>query len=80
MSEGIDKEFVREYYKRMTNEEVIGVLTRNLTGLTLEAQEIIKEEIIRRNLDPGIFKIVESEEETDTFPEKIYDKDACPVD
>ena len=76
MSAGIDKEFVREYYKSMTDQEVIRVLTQNLTGLTLEAQEIIKGEIIRRNLDPDIFKVVEAQQEAYTFPEKVYDKNA----
>jgi hypothetical protein len=74
MSQGLDKEIVREYYERMTDQEVIEVLTQNLTGLTLEAQEIIKEEIIRCNLNPNIFKIVEAQQDTYTFSEKVYDK------
>jgi hypothetical protein len=80
MSSGIDKEFVRENYKRMTDQELICVLTQNLTGLTLEAQEIVKEEIMRRNLDPAFTKIVEAQQETDTFEGRIYDENACPVD
>jgi len=80
MSAGIDKEFVRGHYKRMTDQEIIRVLTTNLAGLTLEAQEIIKEEIIRRNLGPAISKVIEAQQETHTFPGKVYDKNACPVD
>jgi len=80
MSAGIDKQFVREHYKRMTDQEIIRVLKTNLAGLTSEAQEIIKEEITRRNLGPDISEVIEAQQETYTFPDKVYDKNACPVD
>jgi len=79
MSEGIDKEFVRDYYRRMTDQELISVLTQGLTGLTKAALEVIKEEIVRRHLDPNNYKIEEAQE-SDTSPERVYDKNACPVD
>ncbi len=48
MSAGIDNQFVREYYQRMTDQEVTRILMQDLKGLTMEAQEVIKEEIKRR--------------------------------
>jgi hypothetical protein len=80
MSSGIDKEFVRQYYQKMTNQDVIRILTKEAAGLTSEALEIVKEEIKRRNLDPEIFKIVEAQQETDTFEGRVYDPNDCPVD
>jgi hypothetical protein len=80
MSAGLDQEFVRDYYKRMSDQEVIYILTRNSTGLTVEAQEIVKEEIIRRNLHPDLLNVVGQQKETDNHQPKAYDKDACPVE
>jgi len=80
MSSGIEKEFVRQYYQQMTDQEVIGILMQDLARLTAEALEIIKEEIKRRNLDPEIFKSIEAQQNTDEFQEKVYDPNGCPVD
>ncbi len=79
MSSGIDKEFIQEYYQRMTDQEVIRILSQGLVGLTSEAKEVIREEVKKRNLDIDISKIVDSPEEAD-IPEKVYGPDGCPVD
>ncbi|WP_431211739.1 hypothetical protein ACQ86N_38985 [Puia sp. P3] len=76
MSSGIDKQFVREYYQRMSDKEMITIL-RDLTGLTPEAQEVVREEITRRNLDVDISGIAAQEEEE--YLGKAFDPDACPV-
>lgn len=77
----MDKQFVQEYYRRMTDQEVIRALTQNAKGLTTDALEIVKEEITRRNLNPDMFSIVEAQQqETYLFTDKEYDPDGCPVD
>lgn len=81
MNAGIDKQYVQAYYRRMTDQEVIDVLTQNAKGLTTEALEIVKEEITRRNLNPDIFSIVEAQQQqTYLFTDKEYDPNGCPVD
>jgi hypothetical protein len=54
VSTEIDIQFVRETYQKMSDEELIRRLTEDSAGLTPEAQEIVKEEIKRRDLDPNI--------------------------
>ena len=80
MSTGIDKALVQAYYGRMTDQEITSVLTHNMAGLTAEAQEIVKEEITRRKLDPAIARAVEAQQQKTVFKEKVYGKDACPVE
>jgi hypothetical protein len=76
----VNKELIHAHYKKMTDQEIINFLTQDLKGLTAEAREIIKEEITRRNLDPAIYDAIEARQEEDTLQEKVYDKNACPVD
>jgi hypothetical protein len=45
MSTGIDIQFVRENYQRMTDAELIQSATTDAVGLTPEALEVVKEEI-----------------------------------
>src|ERR1700743_259607 len=78
MSSGIDKQFVRDYYQKMTDHEVLRILAQGLTGLTPEAQEVVKEEIQRRKLDVDVSKVLRPEEED--LPGKVYDPNGCPVD
>src|SRR5690348_13506176 len=78
---GIDKQFVREYYQRMTNQEVIRILTTEAAGLTPVALEIVNEEIKRRKLDPEILKVVEEQQRVPVPEEEfVIDPDGCPVD
>lgn len=80
MAAGIDKELVRGYYHKMTDKELVAVLTQNIRGLTPEAQEIVHTEIKSRNLDPHLSKIVEAQQADDTPAIRAYDAAACPVD
>jgi hypothetical protein len=59
MSDGIDIEFVRETYQKMTDDELIRVATQDAAGLTEAAEEVEKVEIIKRGLDPNIIKGVD---------------------
>jgi hypothetical protein len=59
MDTGIDTEFVRQNYQKMTDQELIRVATQDVCGLTIEAQEVVKEEIKQRNLDSNIIRGVE---------------------
>jgi hypothetical protein len=83
MSNGIDIEFVRETYQKMTNDELIRVATSDAAGLTPDAQEVVKEEIIKRRLDTNIIKGVQAQNkeytlaEIDRYCEMVRDLD-CP--
>jgi hypothetical protein len=83
MSAGIDKQMVIEHYQRMTDQDLIRELTQDATGLTTEAQEIVKNEIKRRNLGPEILKGVEAQQKTYTIQEidkycELIQKLPCP--
>ena len=51
MTTGIDIQFVRDFYQKMTDEELIRVAIKEVAHLTDEAQEVVREEVKRRNLD-----------------------------
>ena len=84
MSVGIDKEFVRETYRGMTDQELIRVVTQDAAGLTPEALEVVKDEIANRNLDPSIVRGLEAQnktysvEEIDEYCELIRNL-PCPI-
>ena len=69
MSSGIDIQFVRETYQKMSDQDLIRVLTQDAVGLTPEAQEVVKEEIKKRNLDPNIAKGVDAQQKSYTVAE-----------
>src|ERR671927_98540 len=69
MSSGIDIQFVRENYQRLSDQELIRVATQDAVGLTPEAQEVIKEEIERRKLDTNIVKGVQAQNKSYTIQE-----------
>lgn len=82
MSAGIDKDFVRMHYKRMTDADFIQAIEHNLAGLTSDALKIIKEEIVSRHLDTRFAKQVDEQQKNNTAPKgyKVYDKNGCPVE
>jgi hypothetical protein len=41
----------------MTDEQIIDAVTKDLKGLTMKAQEIVKEEVKRRNLNLDSFYV-----------------------
>ena len=69
MSQGIDLAFVRETYQKMSDAELERVATQDAAGLTPEAQEIVKEEIQRRNLSTTIIKGVQAQNRQYTIAE-----------
>ncbi|NJO25751.1 MAG: hypothetical protein HC867_08300, partial [Bacteroidia bacterium] len=64
MNTGIDIQFVREHYQRLTDDEFIRIATQDAAGLTPEAQEVVKEEIERRKLDKNIISGVQAQNKT----------------
>lgn len=52
----LDIDNIAEYYKRMSNEELIRVSTQDARGLRPEVFEIIEKEIKKRNLNPDLLK------------------------
>lgn len=69
MSSGLDIEFVRATYQRMTDDEVVRILTQEAAGLTPEAIEMVKEEVKRRNLDPNILNGITAQRKSYTVEE-----------
>src|SRR6476646_9953220 len=69
MNTGIDIQFVRENYQRMTDADLIRIATQDAAGLTPEAQQVVKEEIERRRLDTDIIKGVQAQNKTYTIEE-----------
>ena len=65
----MDLAFVRETYQKMSDAELERVVTQDAAGLTPEAQEIVKEEIQRRNLSPTIIKGVQAQNRQYTIAE-----------
>lgn len=60
MSSGIDLQFIRDYYQGITDQQLIHILAENSEGLTADAIQIIKEEVIRRGLKPEMLAGVEA--------------------
>jgi hypothetical protein len=77
MGVGIDKQFLLEIYERMTDEEVIRVLSSDLSGLTAAAREVIKDEVKKRHLDVDLSGI--DQPEADESPEELVQEGGCPV-
>lgn len=69
MSTGIDIQFVRENYQKKTDAELIQAATTDAVGLTSEALEVVKEEIIRRKLDTSVIQGLEAQNKTYTIEE-----------
>lgn len=61
MAQGLDLEFVRDNYQRMSDDDLVRIATEDAAGLTPEAREIIKEEIEKRNLNRNIIKGVQAQ-------------------
>lgn len=84
MSSGIDIELVRENYRKMSDQDLIRQLTQDARGLTVEAQEVVAEEVRKRNLDQNIIKGVEAQQKDFTTEEldeycSIIQSFPCPV-
>jgi hypothetical protein len=84
MSEGMDLQFVRENYRRMSDDELIRLATLEAGNLTPEAQAVIKEEINRRNLGSNIIKGVEAQHKSYTLADvdgycELIRNLECPV-
>ena len=72
MSTGIDIEFIRENYQRMSNDELMKIATQDAFGLTPAALEVVKEEIRKRNLDTNVIKGLELQNRTLSIQEIDY--------
>ena len=83
MASGLDIEFVRQNYQKMSNEDLLRTATTDAHGLTPEALEVVKEEILKRNLDKNIIKGLEAQNKTYTVEEidaysELIQKLPCP--
>jgi hypothetical protein len=69
MNEGIDIKFVRDRYARMTDEELIQVVSQEAAGLTNEARAVVKEEVEKRQLDPNLIAAIKVQNSSMSIPE-----------
>lgn len=84
MSAGIDIQLVRDRYQKMSDQELIRILTQDAVGLTPEALEVVREEIKKRNLDPNIAKGVDAQQKSYSVEEidvycSLIQQLPCPV-
>lgn len=80
MSSGIVNEFVLAYYQNMNDNELISALKNNAKDLTSEALEIIKKEVLKRNIGVEIFEEVERQQITHNHVPRAYDPDDAPIE
>jgi hypothetical protein len=69
MSTEVDEEFIRDTYRKMSDQELVIYLTQHSAGLTPEAMKIVREEVARRNLDGDITAGVEAQQRSYTAEE-----------
>ena len=69
MSKGVDAGFVKEFYGKLSDQELIRIVSQDAGGITPEAMQVIKEEIAARNLNPGLTDIVAAQNKAYTIEE-----------
>lgn len=62
MTTEIDIQLVRDCYQKMTDEELIRVVRKGVSDLTQEAQDVVNEEVKRRNLDTNPANYLDDEQ------------------
>ena len=80
----MDLDFIRDSYQKMSDDELVRIATTDATGLTTEAQQIIKEEVAKRKLDTNILKGVEAQNKSYSIEEidkycNIVQSLSCPI-
>jgi hypothetical protein len=80
----MNKKFIAENYKRMSDEELLSIFSNDMKDLTEDAQEVLKEELQSRNLGEGIDALINSggiNLSTEKFNEyaKFIRELPCPV-
>ncbi|RZJ28074.1 MAG: hypothetical protein EOO18_13370 [Chryseobacterium sp.] len=76
----MDKEIVLAYYQKLSDAEILHAVETDIKGLTPEAQEIVKEEIKRRRLNPDLTKVVDEQQIIYEHIPRVYDPEGCPVE
>jgi hypothetical protein len=84
MGEGIDIEYVKKIYRNLSDAELVRIASTNAQGLTIEAQKVIKDELLFRNLATGLISAVEAQNETISETEinefcELFRDLVCPV-
>ncbi|WP_276225304.1 hypothetical protein [Niabella beijingensis] len=69
MSKGLDPGQVREYYQQLDNHELMRIALHDAAGLTPEAQEIVNQEIEKRNLGTAAADAVRVQNKTHSLEE-----------
>ena len=56
---GLDKKFLSESYKRMSDGELMAILSNDYNDLTEDAREVLKSELTERGIGNGLDKAIE---------------------
>ena len=62
MSDGIDIDFLKDSYARMSDDEITRICVNDGNGLTEAAQKLLKEEINKRGLNSNLIKGVAAQQ------------------
>src|SRR5687767_2463708 len=66
---GLDKKFIAESYKAMSDDELLYIVSNDYNDLVLQAREALQEELLSRGLGEGIGDAIEMQ--TKDLPEEI---------
>jgi hypothetical protein len=84
MSTDIDIELVKDNYARMSDEELVHIASKDAAGMRPDAQQVIKDELKKINLDSNLVKGVEIQNrqvtnvDAETLSEMIRSLE-CPI-
>lgn len=67
----MDTEYIRGIYSKMSDAELVRVITQNAKGLTPQAVDIIYEELEKRGLDKDIGRAIELQNQTHTTEDVV---------
>lgn len=83
MKQELDLSFIQENYRRLSDSEIIEIATVDGKGLAPAAQQVLQEELMRRNLNPDLKGAVAAQntelsvEQIDAYCERIQNLE-CP--
>ena len=66
MNAGLDKQLLQEFYERMTDDEILRIVTNDVAGLTPEAREVTTMEVKKRRLDVDTAAITDADSDTES--------------
>ena len=69
MPKGLNIDLINEYYTKLSDQELMRIITEDAHGLVPETREIIQKELKLRNIDDGLINIVDAQNKNYTIEE-----------